>query len=265
VSEPTQTESSATGPKPKKGRKKQGRHITWVTALLGLLSAILLLASGYLGYLAEQNNLAASQANERAAEAKSTVAAQSSTIDTLTSDQAINSSALQAAQSSVSVLASQNSLLSSQLANLTTPVSSSSSAPPGPTFTTAPAAVSVRNPNPIYLRPGSPHIDLDSTEANWATDPANEAGADLSFYSPEDRLAMGYGTRMSLLQTTPANYDNCKASYAGMSSGEEKIGEFKVSDNVCVLTGESRYVALVVTSVTDGIHFNATSYDPPGR
>lgn len=205
--------------------------------------------------------------NDARQAADSTVSSQSQTIASFS---AAGSSADQVngeLKRSVAVLSAQ---LATATAATTVTVTTTSSvvtttAPTAPSFTTESLAPTTRNPNPISLVPGSPHIDLDSTNTNWATDPANEAGADLSYYSPEDRLAMGYGARMSLLKATPANYENCKASYSAMSSGEEFINKFKVGDNVCVFTGEMRYVALVVTSVTGGISFNATSYDPPGR
>lgn len=179
-------------------------------------------------------------------------------------DSATSANAVQNSQDSQSI-AQLSAQLATATAATTVKVTPNTTSPTAPSFTTSAVAPTTRNPNPFTLRPGSPHIDLDSTVSNWATDPTNEAGADLSFYSPEDRLAMGYGTLMSLLGTTPANYDNCRASYSAMSSGEEFISKFKVGDNVCVFTGEMRYVAMVVTSVTGGISFNATSYDPPGR
>jgi len=169
--------------------------------------------------------------------------------------------------------------LSSELATATIPTTVTVTATLSPTMqdsstrptVTAPAThtsgqvtPTPHNQGSIKLVPGSPPLDLDSTDETWAAAiPIRDA--DLAFNSPPDRLTPSEGAKMALLgPSTLADYNSCRANYTSLSGGEVMLPMFKVGDNVCILTGEKRYVAMVVTSLDGGITFSVVSYDPPG-
>jgi hypothetical protein len=152
-------------------------------------------------------------------------------------------SAKTSAQQSVSAAQSTISSLQSQLA--------APSASPSAT-----AAPTVRNQGIVSIAAGQ-SFSFDGTGKTWS-DPNHNYDV---IYSSPGRLVLEGST--AVIIPSQATYDSCQTT--GYGSPEISIAaNTQPGTNICLKTGEKRFVALKLQSISQNvITFDAVSYDPP--
>jgi hypothetical protein len=229
---PPQTAIDAASRDPEKPKKKK-RKLNKPIAILGFLTALLGLTSAILGVVAHDT----AQKNE-----------------SLTINYNEANSAKVSAEASVSAAQSTISSLQSQLA---------SSAPTPTTETTAPPDVTVRHAGEITMYSSSQggllaDLDAPKTDPTWK----GNGGSDLTYGG----LSFGYGSySRQIIFKAPSKptYDGCKNS-TEWSRAELDSRYLNPGDFFCFTTGEGRYAIVQLLSWQSNVaKIYATVYDPP--
>lgn len=207
----------------------------WTVAerVLGVLTALLTLATGFLAYKTAIVTQAKDQAQVVAADRSTDLSALQRQYDTLKSE----NDATQA----------ENVRLRAQL-GLSGPTANPQ----------APAGATVRHRGQIVLASSGSAINLDAPESDpqWGG-----SGSDIDFNG--SRLQLYSGTQTLILQDVKADYTSCRER-TGYGYPVIDLGSLKPGAYLCMKTSDKRYSALRLADFnSSSATFDVVTYDPP--
>lgn len=201
-------------------------RLTVLERSLAVVTAVLALGGGVLGYKTATVTQAKDQAQAVAADTNND---------------------LSSLQAEFDVLQAENMRLRAQLGLPTGPTASAQ----------APTAASIRHRGELVLADGS-YADLDSPSADpqWTT-----GSSEISYYSSQSLIDVF--TSALYLGGRKADYETCRNT-TGYSDDDFDTGSVVPGDYICVKTDAKRYSALRITQVDSSrVAFDVVTYNPP--